>query len=450
MRGTLRRMSQLSDLAPEVVVAGRYRLIETIGSGGTAAVWRATDIETGADIALKVLRDGVEPSMRERAEREAKVLEQLDHPNLVRVVDSGEDAGVPYLAMQLLEGETLSAIITARGAIPVEEAVALVADVADGLGHAHAAGVLHRDVKPANIVCHETVPTLVDFGIARQMDSTTLTRGLVVGTASYIAPEQAQGLALTPACDVYALGCVLYELLTGAAPFQGDSPVTIALKHVQDEPVPPSDIVPGVPAAIDAIVLRALAKDPVQRPADGIAFAAALRSAAAADGDETVALTPLTQRDPTIVMPLVVDPPPARSVTSDATTKRNLVPLLVAAAIFLGVLLLVRAAAGSGDGGETGPVPDMTNAPVQDATTYLEAAGFEVDVVNVDADAPTGIVVASDPPAGELALDDSVVLSVSSGPPATTAPPTTVEPTEPEPEPEPRGRDKPGKGNKDD
>jgi hypothetical protein len=449
-------MSQLSDLAPEVVVAGRYRLIETIGSGGTAAVWRATDIETGADIALKVLHDGVDPSLRERAQREAKVLEQLDHPNLVRVVDSGEEDGVPYLAMQLLEGETLSAIIAARGAIPVEEAMTLVADIADGLGHAHAVGVIHRDVKPANIVCHESVPTLVDFGIARQMDATTLTRGLVVGTASYIAPEQAQGHALTPACDVYALGCVLYELVTGAAPFQGDSPVTIALKHVQDEPVPPGDLVAGVPAAIDAVVLRALAKDPAHRPADGTAFAAALRSAANADGgDETVALTPLTQRDPTIVMPMVVDPPPVRSAAISApTSRRNLVPLVVAAVVFLGVILLVRAAAGGGGGDdELGPVPELVNTAATDVTAYLEAAGYEVDVVNVPSDAPAGTVVASEPPAGELTSDGTIVLSVSSGPPATSAPATTAPPPEEREEPAGpagRGRDKPGKEDKDD
>jgi hypothetical protein len=449
-------MSQLSGLAPEVVVAGRYRLIETIGSGGTAAVWRATDIETGADIALKVLRDGVDPSLVERAQREAKVLEHLDHPNLVRVVDSGEDAGVPYLAMQLLEGETLSAIVAARGAIPVEEALGLVADIADGLGHAHAAGVIHRDVKPANIVCHESVPTLVDFGIARQMDATTLTRGLVVGTASYIAPEQAQGHALTPACDVYALGCVLYELLTGAAPFQGDSPVTIALKHVQEAPVPPGDVVDGVPAAVDAVVLRALAKDPAHRPADGTAFAAALRSAADAEGDETVALTPLTQRDPTIVMPMVVDPPPpgpAASAISAPAARRNLVPLVVAAIVFLGILLLVRAASGGGGGGgELGPVPEVVNASAQDVTAFLEAAGYEVDVVNVTSDAPAGTVVASEPPAGELAPDGTLVLSVSSGPPATTAPPPEeVEEQVEEPvDPGPRGRDKPGKGPKGD
>lgn len=442
-------MSQLSDLRPEVVVARRYRLIETIGSGGTAAVWRAEDIETGVMVALKVLHDGVDPSLRERAQREAKVLEQLDHPNLVRVVDSGEDDGVPYLAMQLLEGEALSAIIATRGAIPCEEAVALVADVADGLGHAHAAGVIHRDVKPGNIVCHESVPTLVDFGIARQLDATTLTRGLVVGTASYLAPEQAQGLALTPACDVYALGCVLYELLTGSPPFQGDSPVTIALKHVQEDPVPPSDLVPGLPAAVDAVVLRTLSKEPALRPHDGTDLARALRAAADGDpGEETVAIAPLAQRDPTMVLPLAVESPPPPARTAVPRPNRNIVPLLVAGIIAIAVLLAVRMATG-GDDFEPRPVPDVVNNPVDAATEYLEGAGMEVEFETVDSEAPAGTVVASDPPAGELETDGTVLLSVSngSGATATTVPPPVAQ--EPVAEDGGRGRDKPGRGNKD-
>src|SRR5687768_16105369 len=251
-------MQSSLDLAPDSVVGGRYRLIESLARGGTASVWRAEDTESGTEVAIKILRDeGVDPTLRERAGREAHVLEGLHHPNLVRVLDSGEDDGMPFMVMELLDGQSLAAIISERGTVEVDEAVTLVADVADGLGLAHSRGVIHRDVKPANVVCHDQVPTLVDFGIARNIDATTLTRGLVMGTASYLAPEQAQGLPLTPAVDVYALGCVLYELLTGEPPFVGDSPVTVALRHVQDEPVPPADVA-DVPAAVNALVLRAL------------------------------------------------------------------------------------------------------------------------------------------------------------------------------------------------
>ncbi|MEA3057098.1 MAG: eukaryotic-like serine/threonine-protein kinase [Actinomycetota bacterium] len=281
------------ELSPDVTIAGRYQLREPLASGSTSSVWRARDLEAERDVAMKVLRDdGVDPALRARALREAHVLTGISHPNLVEVLDSGLDDEHPFLVMALLEGEALSRIIATRGRLPVDEAVNLVADVADGLGVAHDAGVVHRDVKPGNIVCHQQVPTLVDFGIARAIDATTLTRGLVVGTASYLAPEQAQGAAVTPAADVYSLGCVLYELLTGRPPFTGDSPVSIALQHVQADATPPGDLA-DLPAAIDAVVMAALGKDPSRRPADGHALAIALRRALDGDtSDETISIAP--------------------------------------------------------------------------------------------------------------------------------------------------------------
>jgi predicted Ser/Thr protein kinase len=432
------------DLAPEVVVGDRYRLLESLASGGTAAVWRAEDVRLGREVAVKVLREELDPELRTRAEREAKVLASLDHRNLVRVFDSGEDDGIPFIVMELLDGESLSAIIDERGALPVEEAVALVADVADGLGAAHERGVVHRDVKPANIVCKDQVPTVVDFGIARTFDATTLTRGLVVGTASYIAPEQAQGLAVGPPCDVYSLACVLYELLTGRPPFQGESPVAIAVKHVQDDVVPPGDIA-QVPPALDAVVVRCLAKDPALRPADGTAMAAALRAALVQPAtEETVAIgapipsntavMPAIQADADLIdpSPLPVAPvPPVAPPPAGRRLPRNvgagagpLVALGVAAMVLVGILLIARS---QGGGIETRPVPDVTNAAVEDATTYLEGAGLAVDIEPVPADAAPGTVVASEPGPGEMIPEGgTVILSVSSGPgeaPATTAPP---------------------------
>src|SRR5688500_7020715 len=207
-------MQSSLDLVPASVVGGRYRLIESLARGGTSSVWRAHDADADREVAVKVLRDeGVDPTLRERAGREAHVLEGLHHPNVVRVLDSGDEDGVPFMVMELLAGDTLSRIIADRGRLEVDEAVTLVADIADGLGLAHERGVIHRDVKPANIVCHEQVPTLVDFGIARTIDATTLTRGLVMGTASYLAPERAQGRPLTPAVPGHALARLLYRLL---------------------------------------------------------------------------------------------------------------------------------------------------------------------------------------------------------------------------------------------
>ena len=452
-------MQSSLDLAPDAVVGGRYRLIESLARGGTASVWRAEDTQTGAQVAMKILRDeGVDPTLRERAGREAHVMEGLDHPNLVRVLDSGEDDGMPFMVMELLEGDTLSAIVAKRGTLDVDEAVTLVADVADGLGLAHSRGVIHRDVKPANIVCHDQVPTLVDFGIARNIDATTLTRGLVMGTASYLAPEQAQGLPLTPAVDVYALGCVLYELLTGTPPFVGDSPVTVALRHVQDDPVPPADVA-DIPAAVNALVLRTLAKDPAHRPADGAALATELRAALEIDpGDETVTIAPVAA-DGTMVMPAVaaapdpdadlidpsplppVPPPPKRA---GADVPWALILGIVAAALVL--LFLVRAL--GNDAVDVRSVPDgLVGSQVADATTYLEGAGLEVDVNDVESDQPAGTVIGVDPGEGEaVAVGGTVELAVSSGP-AEVAPSTTIAPP-----PEDRGDDERGrgKGKKDD
>ena len=455
-------------MAPDSVVGGRYRLVESLARGGTASVWRAEDIETGTDVAMKILRDeGVDPTLRERAGREAHVLEGLNHPNLVRVLDSGEDDGMPFMVMELLEGQTLSAIIDDRGTLDVEEAVTLVADVADGLGVAHAQGVIHRDVKPANIVCHDQVPTLVDFGIARNVDATTLTRGLVMGTASYLAPEQAQGLPLTPAVDVYALGCVLYELLTGAPPFVGDSPVNVALRHVQDDPVPPGDVA-DVPAGVNALVLRALSKDPSLRPADGAALATELRGSLQHDpGDETITIAPVGGgTDGTMVMPAVaaavaaapepdadlIDPSPLPPVAPPPTRAGSDVPWalilgVVAAALVL--FLLVRAF--SNEPVDVRSVPTgLVGSPVADATAYLEGAGLEVDVNDVESDQPAGTVIGVDPGEGDtIAIGGTVALAVSSGSgeeaPTTTTPPPPEEREDDDDEGE-RG-DKPGKGN---
>jgi serine/threonine-protein kinase len=441
-------MPPTAGLAPEVLVAGRYRLVEPLDSGSTASVWRAFDVQLERDVAIKILRDeGVDPELRTRAERESRVLASLSHPNIVRVLDGGEDEGSPYMVMELLEGESLSRINARDERLGVDEAVRMIADVADGLGAAHARGVIHRDVKPGNIVCNGNVPTLVDFGIARNMDATTLTRGLVVGTAAYLAPEQAQGKPLQPSADVYALGCVLYELLTGRAPFVGDTSVAVAMLHVHEEPVPPRDLA-DVPAAVDAVVMRCLAKDPDRRPVDGLALAGALRDALdGAAGDETEAIAPLPV-DGTMVMPAVaavavddavavvdasevIDPSPLPPVAPPvhATRARVLDWRWIAAAVVLVVVGLALATGGGGIAGNTRPVPDVTNASIADATSYLEGAGMHVDVQNVQSNAPAGTVVGSDPKAGEsIAKDGTVRLQVSSGPPPTTAPPTTAAP----------------------
>lgn len=429
-------MQRSADLAPEVMVGGRYRLLAPLDTGSTASVWRALDVQLHREVAVKILRDqGVDPELRSRAEREARVLASLNHPNIVRVLDGGDDEGNPFIVMELLDGESLSRINARGERMGVEDAVRLVADVADGLGSAHARGVIHRDVKPGNIVCHGNVPTLVDFGIARNIDATTLTEGLVVGTASYLAPEQAQGLPLQPTADVYALGCVLYELLTGQAPFAGDTSIAVAMQHVHDTPIAPGQLV-ELPAAVDAITMRCLAKDPDSRPVDGLALAGALRDSLSAPDDhgETVAIAPLPV-DGTMMMPALaaaelIDPsplPPTPPMTRHTLARDG----RIVAAVVIVILIVAGALLIGGDGisTKTRPVPDVANSSIAEATAYLEGAGLGVDISNVSSDLPTGTVIRSDPPAGQpIATDGTVRLEVSNGsPPTTIAPPTTVD-----------------------
>ena len=434
-------MESIVDLAPDLVVGGRYRLIESLAQGGTASVWRARDERLERDVAVKVLRDeGIDPELRRRAEREAQVLAGLSHRNLVRVYDSGVDDGRPYLVMELLEGSTLHRIVAERGRLGVEEATNLVADVADGLGVAHRAGVVHRDVKPGNIMCHEEVPTLVDFGIARRTDATTMTRGLVLGTASYLAPEQAQGLPLTPAADVYSLGCVLHELLTGTPPFQGDGPVAIAFKHVNDAPEAPSTLEPSIPAALDAVILRCLAKDPTARPADGAALAAELRRALSPDAESTVAMAPIAVAGPatevlpaaplaatgaTTAAPAVVAPLPAAGLA------RGGVPWRIIAAVVVAALLLALLW-GALAGDDTTTVPEIIGVDTATALDELDDAGLRADVFEVDSDQPAGTVVMTGPGPGlEAEPGATVKVAVSNGAavptPTTTTPPPPAE-----------------------
>ncbi|HYD09150.1 MAG TPA: protein kinase, partial [Acidimicrobiales bacterium] len=298
-----------------------------------------------------------------------------------------------------------------------------VADIAEGLGVAHAAGVIHRDVKPGNIMCNGDVPTLVDFGIARRSDATTMTRGLVLGTASYLAPEQAQGLALSPAADVYALGCVLYELLTGAPPFDGDGPVALAFKHVHDTPSAPSEVEPTIPPAVDAVVVRCLSKTPSVRPADGAALAAELRRALTPDADATVAVaTPVVVPGPaTAVMPTPVTASAPAAVAAAAGAQWRIVAALAVAAV---LALVAWLALSSGD--DTVTVPEIIGVSSTDAIEALGDAGLQADVFEVDSDQPAGTVVMTGPgPNLEAEKGSMVQVAVSNG--SQAAPPAAVD-----------------------
>ncbi|MFJ9946721.1 protein kinase [Kitasatospora sp. NPDC091207] len=259
---------------------GRYELVEILGVGGMATVWRGVDHVLGRQVAVKVLNGGLadDPRFAERFSREAQHAAMLVHPRIVMVFDSGVDQGSPYIVMELVQGWSLAALLAQQPGLPVERAVGIAAAVCEALEVAHGAGLVHRDIKPGNImITNDGGVKVVDFGIARAGSSSNLTQAaMVLGTAAYLSPEQATAAELDGRTDLYAVGCVLTEMLTGAPPFTAETPVAIAFKHVTELPLPPSARRAGVPAALDAVVLRLLAKNPADRPGTGAAARAEL------------------------------------------------------------------------------------------------------------------------------------------------------------------------------
>lgn len=265
------------------VLGERYQLQDPIGRGGMATIYRGRDIRMERVVAIKVLREvySTDPKFVTRFVREAKAASALQHPNIVQVYDYGQTDGSYYIVMELVEGTDLRRYLRSRGVLDVDRAVIITHDVALGLGAAHRRSIVHRDVKPQNIlVGRDGSIKLTDFGIAsvyKDINAERLTTtGMTLGTVQYYAPEQAQGEIVSPAADVYALGIVMYEMLTGRPPFDGDTPVAVAMQHIQDLPVPPGQLNPNIPPVLEDIIMRCLEKEPGMRYRDGSALARAL------------------------------------------------------------------------------------------------------------------------------------------------------------------------------
>jgi serine/threonine-protein kinase len=273
------------DQQPNDLIDNRYELGDPIGRGGMATIYKATDVHMHVEVAIKILRDvySTDPKFVTRFQREARAARALQHPNIVQVYDYGQSGDAYFIVMELINGSDLRHYLKQEPThtLPPDHSVEIAHDVALGLGAAHRRGIVHRDVKPQNILLNdEGLVKLTDFGIAsmyKDADAERLTTtGMTLGTVQYYAPEQAQGEIVTPAADVYALGIVMYEMLTGRTPFDGDTPVAVAMRHIQDLPEPPSHLNRAIPPELERIILRCLEKDPRDRYTNGDALAYAL------------------------------------------------------------------------------------------------------------------------------------------------------------------------------
>jgi eukaryotic-like serine/threonine-protein kinase len=402
-------------VAENTVVDGRYRIIRRIGAGGMAEVWCATDTQLDRKVALKILqpRFAQDQEFVERFRREASSAAGLQHPNVVNVFDRGEYDGTYYIAMEYVEGASLRDLVN-RG-MSVEAAVGVTRQILAAARFAHSNGVIHRDLKPGNVLVDRNGrATVTDFGIAKAGVSEITQTGSVMGTAQYLSPEQAQGLEVTAASDLYSVGVILYEALTGRVPFEADSAVAVALKQVSEVPRPPSELNPKVSRALDAVVLKALAKDPANRFASADEFEAALDTAeanpAVAPFETAVfGMPPVAPPEDAAAPPLERPPEQPPEEAGSRRWRWVILGMLALALAALVVWALTRP-------GHT-TVPSVIGQDVDAATTTLEDAGFDVDTDEFQNREPPGTVIEQDPPAGEEAEDGSTVkLSVSTGP----------------------------------
>jgi eukaryotic-like serine/threonine-protein kinase len=442
------------DTLIDTVFDGRYKIVRKLGTGGHANVFLAEDQELGRRVAIKILDDrhAEDEQFVERFRREAKNAAGLSHPNIVSIYDRGEAEGTYYIAMEFLDGRTLKELLVKRGPTPIPVAIDYARQILAALGFAHRNGVVHRDIKPHNVsVAGDGRLKVMDFGIARAGTSAQMTEtGSIIGTAQYLSPEQAKGQPVTPASDIYSVGVVLYEMLTGSVPFTGDTPLEIAMKHLSTVPEPPSEKRPEVPHDLDSIVLRSLAKRPEDRYQSAGEMDADLARAArgqAVDpeteematqvlrgvGVATIASAPteVVRRPPVGAPPTPTPPrygPPTGYYEYDEPRRRSIWPWLLAAA------LIAAAVAGGwyvytkvqNQLNQTKPVavPLVEGSVEHLAVQKVEDAGLKAHVVRLPSETvQEGYVIQQNPAAGErIDKGNTVTLDVSTGRPKVVVP----------------------------
>ena len=411
----------------EQIFGDRYEVQGRIGVGGMAEVWRGYDRTLNRTVAIKTLlpQFARDASFVDRFRREAQAAARLNHPGIVSVYDSGTDGETPYIVMQFIEGRTLADYLASGKTIPPMKATQVAKEIAEALAAAHAEGVIHRDIKPANVMVTRDGKVLVmDFGIARLISGpeTAPQTSAVLGTASYLSPEQAQGHSVDARSDIYALGVVLYEMLTGRPPFTGDSPMAIAYKQVNATPEAPSSVNPDVPPQLDAVVMRALSKNPANRYQTGQEFADDLERARTGGQVMATPLLPaageatqvISRPQPTSVLPPQQDEPGGSRKAWVGALIAIVIMALLAAGAYLAVTMF------TGDGGsELVTVPDLTGLTRLEAQQKLDGAGLILGDVRKRPTSkfPAGQVIEQDPAADRQIQAGEKVNIVLAAPP---------------------------------
>jgi serine/threonine-protein kinase len=415
-------------------LGGRYSVEAELGRGGMARVYRGTDLVLGRPVAVKVLSSqyAQNGAFVSRFRREAQAAARLNHPNLVQVFDTGSDDGVHYIVMEYVDAKTLADYLTGGGRIMPDRAIELAESVCDALAVAHAQGVIHRDVKPANImVTRDGQVKVTDFGIARVTSNETVEQtAAVLGTASYLSPEQAQGGAIDQRSDLYSLGCVLYEMLTGRPPFTADSPVAVASKHVLEQPVSASRLNPDVSPELDAVIMRALSKNPDDRYQDAAEMKEDLERARRGlpvmapavlpTAPQTTQLIQRPQPQPTSVLPpgAVTQGPGEGGPRRDRTPAWliALIAFLVLVALGIVLWLFARNVLSSNETNQV-RVPNVVGFTQTGAEQRLREVGLKPVTETRVSDQTAGTVLDQDPPQGEVVNSGSdVTITVAKAP----------------------------------